>query len=290
MKKNLFLKIFFGFFLFLLFPQEIFALEVSPPRQAVTISPGEEQVVRIRIENDTDTGKKYKYELSGFTVDPKTGAAKFNTKDNAAKWIKFNQNTFSLASNSARTSTFEISVPDDAKSGSHYISIFAKQVVPDSEISLSSRVGSLLFLYVGGVVKERLTLNNFSVSKRVNLDRPIKLNLGLENNGSIHLAPQGTILIDKGEEVVRKIKVNKEQNLLLPGESLSRQYNISSLSWTDSGKINAELVLQYGKSNKVLSGRDEFWYISRVLLYAAVVVLIAFMLFIYFLKIKHNSE
>jgi hypothetical protein len=277
MKQNFLLKLAFLVLTLLFLPQATFALSVAPPRQAVTIEPGESKTLRISVKNETKKPVRIKPKVTGFSVDDKTGAANFQSTDEARNWLEYDKNTFRLSASSSKKFSFSVKIPNSAESKSHYLALFFEQINPNKQLQVNSRVGSLLFLYVGGTVREALVLDQFSPRKKVFFSKPAKLNFSLKNKGSIHVIPRGQLSFTQNNQQVAAKKINKKETLVVPESNFSASVSLSDLSWRDFGKINADLVVQYGKTNKALSGRAEFWYFPKYILFVVAFIIILFL-------------
>ena len=250
----------------------VYGVSLSPLRQTVTLDRGESKTLRVQVENNEDNQIRLAPRVDSFKTHPKEGYPVFNQEDSAESWLNYNKNTFVLEPGESRSISFELSVPQRVQSKAHYLALFVEKQGSGGEIAANSRVGSLLFLYVSGAVKESLMLAEFSAEK-FGFSSPIGLNLSFKNKGDIHVKPQGQLVVSnqRGEQIFKK---KLDESLITPGNYWERSYDVSDLSWQDIGKNKATVYAQYGIKNKPVSDTISFWYLPYKFLAPIVLLLI----------------
>lgn len=273
-------------FAFLLSPDYARALSISPLRQTIVIDPGKSSVVELTVQNDTDTITNLQPNIDAFRIDPDTGRASFGAADMAKQWITWKTDPITLAPGEKGTLTFSIAVPAKAESGGHYLGLFANTIGPGA-VGLSSRVGSLLFLYVGGRAEESLTRKLFSSDRAWYWSLPLRFFLSLENTGNIHAVPEGGLVIAnmRGRRIVA-VPINPEKRKLLSHGEWHENYIIDGLSWRDIGPLTATVFVQYGVTHRRIADTISFWYTP---IWLVVFCLIIFLL-LFFLGLKFKKR
>lgn len=283
-KRFVFLAAIIGVFTFL-FPKNILAISVSPLRQSVAIDPGKTETMFIAVKNDVTSTVRITGEVEAFSIDEQTGRPVFGKSDPATAWITTADAAMTLRPGEEKNIPFTISIPAGTAPGGHYLGLFARAIRNGGAGEVGSRIGSLLFLYVGGVIQETLTREVFSVKPNVIFFGPAEIFLQVKNNGTIHVAPAGAITVETASgRRVGAFPVNAEERKILPGERL-REHAQFSLSWKDIGQLHASVILHYGVTGQTLGDAATFWYLPwQVLLGLAVLFCIFVGLLVYLRK------
>lgn len=253
------------FFIFLLggffFIPTVQAFTITPARQTAIVDPGGTQAVRLTVKNEEKEKIEIKGEVEGFTIEEKTHRAVFGVNDEATAWVKINPTVSSLQPGESKDIIFYISVPKTAEPKVHYLVLFAEVKPGAGQVGISSRLGSLVFLYVSGNVHEEMSGVDFSSGSSVYLNNKGQLFAQAENTGTIHLIPQGKItLLDARGKVKSEFVVNKENNLVLPGSLWSETYDFH-FQPLQIGKTEARLEFKYGINEQTVFKKISFWYI-----------------------------
>lgn len=239
------------------------ALTISPPRQSLIVDPGNTGTALVTVQNNTTNTVHIVGEVDAFRIDEKTGRAIFGMTDEAKEWVDTSKASLYLPPKVEGNLIFKITVPRDAKPGGHYLGLFVSDNSKGNGIGIGSRVGSLLFFYVGGIVHENLTRVSFAPTAEWYKKGPIEFVIRLKNNGSIHIVPKGAVSIQNSRgRIIKTLEVNLENRKILPGGEWSESYIFESPEWRDIGKIQAIANLQYGIGNKErLSDIATSWYL-----------------------------
>lgn len=275
---------------FFLSPANSFTL--TPARQTIVIDPGSNAKVQLNILNDQKEIKKFKAEIQSFEVDEKTGNIKYTNKDAAINWVQVNSNDINLNPGQNGKVIFTINVPENILPGSHYLALTVNELPLEGEqISVSTRIVSLLFLYVGGQIKEDLSRLSFGTEKKYFFSQPTNIILGLKNFGSIHAVPQGEIVLKNmnGKEF-SKININPGDQKILPNGVFEKEFSFDKFSFGQYGKITAELNIKYGMSGKQIHDSTTLWYLPWPLLIVLIILILVFIIFIVFIKSKKDSQ
>ena len=98
LKKSTIVFVAILFFALLLAPKQSAALEVTPAISEISLTPGEETVVIIELENDTKETIQLTTEVVNFTAKEETGEPKFSeaSPTGAALWIDVDEGPIDL--------------------------------------------------------------------------------------------------------------------------------------------------------------------------------------------------
>jgi len=287
--KKLFYIIITCFFCFVL-TKTVFAISIFPLRQTVSINPGAEATLEIAVKNDVDEEVSVYPSVEAFTVDENDGSAVFGVDDEALAWVEYNRNDFVLLPDEDRSFEFKIKIPANAEPGTHYLGLFANRKRGEGQISISSRVGSLLFLHVAGLIQEELVRKNFLSDKNIYFNDPINLSIDFENVGSTHSIPEGNIVITDifGREL-KTVHLNPDRRIVVPHTNWKGRYSFDKLPLTAFGPFKIKMNMRYGLNQQTMVDSITVWYISWRLLLAVPIIVILLSVII-LIKKKKNAN
>jgi len=260
--------------IFLFSREQVNALTISPLRHTLVLDRGQSNTIAITITNEEKDKLYIQADIDGFSIDPEKGHAIFNVKDEAINWIKTKEGIIELEPNQTKDILFNISIPEQALPGAHYLGLFAKKTTAENDgvVSIGSRVGSLLFLYVSGEIQESLFRETFKTKKIVNINPNIDVDLQLKNNGNIHVVPTGNLIIKNRKNKVLETKnLNDSQQKILPNNDFIKTFTFDNLNWKDAGKINVDLSLKYGLEEQEIHETISVWFLPKALIVIALV-------------------
>lgn len=304
MKKLVFLSFVAFVASLLLFPQGSSAVTVSPPIIEIDAKKGDIITEKIRVTNDSDVEQTYYISAQRFVAEGESGAAAFIEDDNPLElvnWLDFPVTSVTVGPDERKVVPFSITIPDNADPGGHFASIFLSTTPPatgdGSQVSIGGRVGVLLLTRVEGNVVESAKIRDFAAEPSTINALPANFNIRIENEGNVHLKPQGNITISSMfGNIAAIVDVNQQGSNVLPDSvrELDAQWvtNPNAVAGEDSsfwakyrqekenfafGKFTADLNMVYGGTGKTLTASTTFWVIPwRVLLYrglwAAVII------------------
>ena len=168
-----------GIFLFLspfpVYSQEI-TTTASPPRLELEALPGSTLQKTLKITNSSSTAQTYKITTTDFIVNDSKGTPIPVTTDvsgrwSLSSWLTTTPTTISIKPNQSFPITLQITIPKDALPGGHYAMVTYEPTTPEklnlTGSSISSRVGTLIYLKIQGDITEAAYLKNLSVSKKL---------------------------------------------------------------------------------------------------------------------------
>jgi hypothetical protein len=146
-----------------------------------------------------------------------------------------------------------------------------------SQIGVSSRVGTILLIRVGGDAKEQLNVLDFKINNGGQLFdyKNAVFSTRLENQGNVHVAPQGQLVIkNMFGRVSASIPFNSDKGNILPisirqfdnawggsGKAGFFQGFVSEWQNFGLGRYSARLDLEYGESQQRLQSPTISWWI-----------------------------
>jgi hypothetical protein len=267
------------------------AIGISPLRQTVVVDPGNSSVISISVENTTEDKISVVPEIESFGLDEQ-GKPYFGLHDDAEKWVTSGQKESSLLPHEKKIFSFQISVPNFAEPGEHLLALYARVNPVGGQIGVATRVGSLVFLHVGGVVDESIVLQEMSVSKKIIFQEPLSALLVLKNVGSIHVVPEGVISVeDRRGNTVERTFINLENKKIFPNTFWKENFSLGkNLHWWQSGPVSIKAVITYGQSKKLLSTEAHVWFFSKIFLFGLSVTFVLFISIVYFVRRSRRKK
>ncbi|MFH0857639.1 MAG: hypothetical protein V1848_02730 [Candidatus Magasanikbacteria bacterium] len=281
----------FLFFSCIFFPAQASAFALSPLRTSVVIDPGKEDTVYIIVKNNETEKIRVEPFIDAFSIDEQTEKAVWGESDIAKRWIESNTKEVVLSPGEEKKLTFRIQVPFDAEPGAHYLGLFAQKKVVGTQISASTRIGSLLFLYVGGTIVEKFTKDSFYISNTFYTRGPVLAFSQFSNKGSIHVVPEGKVTLKKGiftKRTIEEIDVNPTKYKVLPHITWNKEYQFNNFQWNDIGWYTIDLEVISGIEGNKEYGSVSFFYCSKIVL--SVIFSIVFFVGVFFLFWRKNRK
>lgn len=188
---------------------------VGPGKVEIELKPGEQKIVNLKVSNRMGDTRIFKVGIEDFTgsKNPEEtvvllGAERgpYSLRD----YIHVPEMNFELKDGERATVPVTVSVPTDAEPGGLYGTVLITTTSKNAAIAsggsaIISRIGTLFFVNVPGVVRHDGKLKEFETSSGGKFfgKGPIDFRLLYENNGSTHVNPYGEVKIQNmfGEEV-----------------------------------------------------------------------------------------
>lgn len=278
------------------------SLTIAPPLFQINLQPGETWSSGITVVNNnrydiTLFANPVLFEPRGESGTPVflrpslSNDGTFATDESTlAGWITVPQTGFTIPSEQTYVLPISIKVPEGAAPGGHYAAVLIGNRAPEgnskeSTVNVTSSIASLIFLSVAGDVVEKGWVREFSTERSVYQNASARFSLRFENQGNVHLVPQGNIVIYNMFGKQRGvIPVNQNQNYgsVLPGSV--RKYDFtweSDAGIWDIGRYKAEATISYGKDRRQNALSTIYFYVLPVVpLLEIVGSFIGFVLFI----------
>ena len=265
--------------------EEGMSITITPPLFQLSLQPGESWSSAITVVNNNTYGLSLYADPVQFRPSGESGRPSFisNTIGNGpmstvddttlAGWITVPKGVFPVNREQTYSLPVTIHVPEDATPGGHYAAVLIGNNAPESiteegAVNVSSSVAALFFLTVSGDVTEAGRVREFSTQKSVYETAEAHFTLRFENQGNVHLLPQGNIVIYNMFGKERGfIPVNHDGNYgnVLP-ESI-RNFNFtweSDSGLWDIGRYKAEVTIAYGRDSKQSALSTTYFYVLPV--------------------------
>ena len=202
------------------------ALTVFSPIVEITAAPGEAPRGIVKVFNESDQPVELRSVIEQFTTDDQSGSPRFIalTESNPfLKWFKLDQDELVLLPRQVAVIPFTVSVPPNATPGGYFAAIFW-EIVPaagSGDVSISGRVGTLVFLEVSGEVVRQGVLESLTrtPSNALISGFPVSFSVLFNNTGTIHLKPSGSIIITNSFGQSEILSVNPDARNVLPDSS-----------------------------------------------------------------------
>lgn len=260
------------------------SFSVSPAKLEVKLEAGENLIRNIYVKNDLGRTARFKVTVEDMSGGKEPGEAeKFYGKERGPyslkNYILIDEDELVLAPGETRSVPVMISLPDNLPPGGLYGAVFFSESSSDQKRSgprFATRVGSLIFLRVGGNVQENGLLKQFGLIGRQNIfdGQPASFQIVYENNSNIYVNPYGYIEIRRGRagDVLEKIPVAPW--FVLPDST--RRLEVAWLDRPFLGRYHATLYLNRGYGDIVDKKEIDFWimpiYFILWLLFGVIVV------------------
>jgi hypothetical protein len=267
----------------LLLPQSLLAagisLSVSPTLFEMSAVPLQTWNSSVQVINNNPQDITVYASVVNFAPQGETGSGKFlpvfesfTEGKTLAEWITVSDEPYLVSRKSSVSIPITLNVPEDAAPGGHYAAIMVgtRPVDRDRSFQVATLqiVTSLFFVRVAGDVVESGVIRTFRAQDSF-VDIPeIDFEVRFENNGNVHLQPQGNIVITNMWGKERGIvPINHQTHFgnVLP-DSI-RQFKFSwkgEQSFTDIGRYKALLTLAYGQNERQFVTKATYFWIIPI--------------------------
>jgi hypothetical protein len=237
------------------------AFSISPVKILLTADPDVNQTTILKINNSEKTDQIFKLDVLGTTQD-ETGLPVFGRGTEVAEsWVYPENNTVKVKAGETKSVSFIVNIPSDAAAGSHYFGLAVEPVVEDSKNNLNSRLVSLLFLQVKGLVREELLVEKWEPRANISNNKNLTFSLKLKNSGVVEVPLRGTVAVRNwhGDEIF-------SEPIVLGNKLLADSYRVLSpkIILRDNislpGLYQFQLKVNYGLTNQMSSAIAYVWY------------------------------
>jgi hypothetical protein len=259
--------------------QDSLAMTVTPPLFQVAVEPGESWRSSIRVVNNNPYDIDVYATAVGFEPVGEEGTGKFvpiveqqgTSSATLAGWIELSNEPIRIPREQTAEVAFRVAVPEDASPGGHYAAIMVTNRPPEAgegnQVSVASSIASLVFMRVAGDVVESGRIRDFYAEKYLYQSPESQFSIRFENQGNVHLLPQGGITIYNmwGKERGH-IPINTDQANF--GNVLPNTVRKFTFTWKgdmglyDIGRYKAVATLAFGAENRQnVTAMAYFWVI-----------------------------
>ena len=268
------------------------ALEIAPPVLNLRADPGETIQAKISLRDVSSTSLLVTNEINDFTAVGEDGTPKIILEENEPspysiiKWIS-KIPSITLKARQIQNVPVTINVPADAAPGGYYGVVRFTATAPEIEgngVSLSTSIGALIFVRVNGDAKEKVSIEDFYVSKNdkkgfIFNSTPLEFTERIKNEGNVHEQPVGRILVKDlfGRPAVN-LNVNLEGRNVLPGTIRKFQVPLDKTAIGDRtliGPYTATLTVKYGSNGQAVTQDVTFWIIPwKIILTVTAIIIV----------------
>ncbi len=264
--------------------EQAMTFTISPPLFQLHLQPGETWRGGITILNNNTYDITLFAESVPFSPQGESGRPAFMVQGQGisrdpdpttlAGWITLPQAGIPVSGESTVTIPLEVRIPQDAAPGGHYAAVLigtrgAEGIDEGPAVSVSSSIASLMFLRVAGDVHEQARIREFSTEKGVYNTAEARFSLRFENQGNVHLRPQGYITIYNmfGKQRGRiEVNAGNDYGNVLPGSirKFTFVWESDTGSW-DIGRYRAEATIGYGNEDKRFATSTVYFWILPII-------------------------
>ena len=313
MKTKIFALVIALLALGLLLPLASQAVTVSPPIIELDAAKSDVISQSIKVRNEGAAAVTYYLSAEKFVAGGEAGQPSFTGEDvDLATWIKFPFQSISVPAGATVEVPFSIVVPNYAGPGGHYAAIFLSTAPPEaantgSQVSIASRIGTLVLVRIAGEIKESAQVAEFSTTMKTFKSLPVDFTVRVKNDGNVYLKPMGTIVIkNMWGSVAGKVAVNEAG-----GNVLQDQIRKFDAAWVKNpnavgatsfwgkyrqekenyafGSYTADLSLAYGTAGKTLMASTSFLVIPWTVIIVNLAIIIIIVVLLYFGIQKYNK-
>jgi len=196
------------------------------------------------------------------------------TISSLAQWIDVKREPIEILPEQTQNVPFTVQIPSEAPPGGHFAAFTVSTRPPVSEtdateLRTTQVVTSLFFVRVAGAVIEEASIREFSPEQRFVTSPAVTLSLRFQNDGNVHVRPQGDIVITNmwGQER-GVIPINRQSHFgnVLPDSVRKFSFTWSGdLSLADIGRYEASVTLAYGAdARQFVTSSTHFWVIPII--------------------------
>ena len=269
---------------------------ITPTLFEMSAAPGQSWNSSVKVVNDNDFPITVYAKTQNFVPQGERGQGVFipdtaaeGSEATLAAWMEVPSEAITIPSGETVSVPVTISVPDDAPPGGHYAAVLIGTQPPeqrgDTAVRTAQVISSLFLVRIAGDIEEAGTIRSFAGTTNITQTPSMDFSLRFENQGNVHLRPQGEIQITNmwgKERGVIPINHKTHFGNVLP-ESI-REFTFSwegESVWLDFGRYTAQATLGYGvNSRQFVTRTDHFWFIPLrpILITLVGIVLFGFLL------------
>lgn len=279
------------------------AISVSPAVLEVSLAPGESGQYELTLANESDGNMLVSGRLESFRPKGDGGEAEIlppQTANQALGWVRLPADRLALEPYQYKKVPLVVNVPPTADVGGYYLAtVWAGQDPAASSgqgVSLSGQVASLILLEVKGESRRELVVTDFRLAGEKSLfdSLPVAFEAVLANTGTVHLKPQGQVIVkDAFGKVTAILPLNEAEGNVLPKSS--RKFDLvwgdkgsTKGFWADwkreitgfrIGKFSAVLEVRFDEPSRSVSSPEvSFWIVPWRTLGAVIILIIIIIL------------
>lgn len=280
--------------------QDKMAITITPPIIKNNVKPGQIWKSYIKVVNNNAEDIDVYIELINFKAGNEAGTVKLaplsseeikGNKYLINNWVHIEPGPITVPAYKGKNIPFIVDVPDGADPGDHHLAILVgtepgQDNSRGSSIKISSKIGSLLLLNVGGEVNESGIIREFSTDKGSYSEGNVNFNVRFQNTGNTILQPRGEIRVYNWQEKDQgAIMINHQTNTgnVFPQDIRAWKYDWKvPTSILQMGRYRADMILSYGKQNAETVERTVYFWVVQ---WKPILISLAILIFIILLVI-----
>lgn len=244
-------------------PGSDFGLQVTPSPLVVTLTPGVEKKIELKIRNTGTGTERLVIQPREFDVDKKTGAVKLldTSPEEISKWITFSSPTFTIKPGEVFTQNISINLPKDTGFSYSFTMLISRANAGASVDSGASLRGSIAVFTLINVDRPGATrkfeITDFKTSQPVYEYLPASFDISFMNTGNTIVQPVGNVFIMRNNgdrDHISVLPVNPAKGYLLPDRprTLTTQWTegfpvYKNSQDNTSGEVKEELTWDWSK-------------------------------------------
>ena len=272
------------------------AFSVSESTIEHVIEPGKKVSGSFSVKNETDTPATFDVTIGGVQQSGEIGELIFSNLTILFGIImgSSSRKKLILQPHEVRDFNYEISVPSNAISGGHYLSMLFSRTSSDAKARVQTS-GVPFYIRVPGSVHEEIKVLSFSTKPADSFRRlPISFETRIQNLGNVHVKPKGSIVVKNmfGKEVVA-VPLNPDNFIILPNSTRrfqsiwtktgdpAQEGDLSMIASLKNevrnfafGRYTAEIRAEYGDGEQKITAKTTFWVVPRSLILAILAIIL----------------
>jgi len=255
------------------------SLSVTPPLFQTTLNPGQVWSSYVKVINPNTFPLSVYATPVNFEPSGEEGQGTFLPlvdqavdKNSLAGWLTVPREEIVIPPEQSIEVPLVVSVPENAAPGGHFAAILIGTKPPETDevvaLKTSQVVTSLFLVRISGDIVEHGSIREFSIEKALQDVPEADFTLRFENDGTVHLQPQGDITIYNMWGKERGfIPVNQKSNY---GNVLPKSIRKFSFHWsgesslTDIGRYKAIATLTYGSDARQSDSTIAYFWVIPV--------------------------
>ncbi len=275
------------------YAQEAITISVSPTLYDMAAEPGQVWNSSIKVVNVNAFDLTVYADVVNFLPQGEGGDGRFvpidendRTGATIAEWFTISREAIVIPREQTVEVPFTVSVPADAGPGGHYAAILigTRPLAGEpgqSKLQTAQVITSLFFARIAGEINEAGLIREFSTTESILSQPEATFSLRFQNQGNVHLRPQGEIkILNMWGEERGLVPINQFSNF---GNVLPQSIRELQFTWrgewsiADIGRYTAIATLAYGTDERQFaSAETTFWLLPLNLLFWIVVGLVVF--------------
>jgi len=245
--KIKYLTLFFLLFPFFLFPsKKVFADSISPFINEVSLKENERTRESLTFTNESDLPKEILLRVYGYNLKTE------EIDDNVPLLLRVDTDTFLIQPKESKDLPYEIVLPENIKVGTYFNLLVLESIsqAKNSTITTSPSISQIVRVDIYPVDSTDNTISSIPadislevISKGIPWIKGVEIKYSYSNISNYILQPQGEIQIFNQKQNTEPIylKINKDENLLYPGDVLSE--TLKTNTWNIYDLIYERVVL-----------------------------------------------